>query len=145
MPIDIYLALIDKGVPHHDANTLVCIAHHESKLKPGAINHHNSNGTKDYGLFQINSIWKKPCGLSAKQLLDSKKNLTCAVHVYNKQGLKAWVTYPKCANRQVSTSTASGTVSTVITQEQPTEERVHWLVKRSLNTYIWIAGTLKLK
>lgn len=32
-----------------------CIVTHESHYHPEAI-HHNSNGTTDYGLFQINSI-----------------------------------------------------------------------------------------
>jgi len=96
MPITILFELMDRGVPERDANTLVCIAYHESKFKPEAINRFNRNKTKDYGLFQINSIWKKPCGFTAAELLVSNNNIQCAVHVYNKQGLKAWVTYPKC-------------------------------------------------
>ena len=36
---------------------LKAIAYTESRLDPEAINKSNSNGTVDYGLMQINSVW----------------------------------------------------------------------------------------
>lgn len=89
--------LMSHGVDDKDIDTMMCIAYHESKYKAGAINHSNRNGTKDYGLFQINSIWKKPCGFTAQELLDVNNNIKCAAYVYEKQGLKAWVTLKKCS------------------------------------------------
>lgn len=38
-----------------DYNLLLAIAYHESRFNPNAINRSNSNGTVDYGLFQVNS------------------------------------------------------------------------------------------
>ena len=89
-------ALSGYGIEDKDIDTLMCIAYHESKYKAEAINHSNRNGTKDYGLFQINSIWKKPCGFTAQELLDVNNNIKCAAYVYEKQGLKAWATLKKC-------------------------------------------------
>ena len=89
-------ALLGYGIEDKDVDILMCIAYHESKFKAKAINHSNKNGTKDYGLFQINSIWKKPCGFTAQELLDVDNNIKCAAYVYEKQGLTAWVTHRKC-------------------------------------------------
>lgn len=89
--------LLSYGVTPVDANMMVCIAQKESSMNPKAINHKNRNKTKDYGLFQINSIWIKECGArQGLDLLDLDKNMTCALQVYEKQGLKAWSTYRKC-------------------------------------------------
>jgi len=88
--------MVNRGVTPDDAQTFMCIAYHESKMKPKAINKYNSNGTKDYGFFQINEIWIKQCNTSITKLLDIRHNTDCAIHVYNKQGLTAWATYRKC-------------------------------------------------
>jgi hypothetical protein len=75
------------------ANTMVCIARHESALNPKAVNH-NKDGSKDYGLFQINGrFWGKVCDID--KLFDPAYNAQCAMIVYKQQGLTAWVAYKK--------------------------------------------------
>jgi lysozyme C len=96
-PSLLLLSLVTSGVPTEDALTMVCIAKEESKYKATAINHKNRNGTKDYGLFQINSIWLKQLKLTSKDLLKPMVNIGVAVYVYNKQGLTAWATLEKCS------------------------------------------------
>lgn len=89
--------LIYREVPPQDAQTMVCIAKHESSLRPKAINKKlNQNKTKDYGLFQINDVWLEECDVTSHQLLEVNYNVLCAVHVYKTQGLEAWATYKKC-------------------------------------------------
>jgi hypothetical protein len=74
---------------------LVCVAKYESGFFEGAT-HLNTNGSTDYGLFQINDrYWLKPCGATGKQLLDGATNARCAKVVFDKQGLNAWATYKK--------------------------------------------------
>ena len=66
----------------------------ESSGDPGAINE-NKNGSKDYGLMQINDIHapaiKKTFGYDMKELLDPKKNLEVAAWIWEKQGWYPWV------------------------------------------------------
>lgn len=97
-PLSLFLILhLQYYLPIQDAAKLVCIAEKESLLNPKAINHmHNTNGTKDFGLFQINSLWKKELNLTKEQLLDVNINIATAVYIYNKQGLKAWSTHKRC-------------------------------------------------
>jgi len=95
--ITLFTILFYSGIPAKDAGKLVCIAKAESNLNPKAINHaKNRNKTKDYGLFQINQIWLKECGMSPKHLLDAHSNIGCAIYVYNKRGLKSWSTLKEC-------------------------------------------------
>lgn len=90
------IALLNiEDLPPQDHNQLVCIAYHESKFESTAV-HLNNNGTKDYGLFQINEIWLKECKATPKELLKVTTNFTCAMHVYKVQGLTAWATNHKC-------------------------------------------------
>lgn len=92
--------LLSSGIPQEDINTMICIAYRESKFNHKAINHYNRNGTKDYGLFQINSVWFKECKMSGSSLLVPENNIKCAAHVYNTQGIEAWATYPRCKGKE---------------------------------------------
>ena len=83
------------GFPREIVPVVTCIAELESNFKPYAMNRHNTNSTNDYGLLQINDIWKGSCKLSESDLINPLKNAKCALKVYNKQGLTAWVTYQK--------------------------------------------------
>jgi hypothetical protein len=65
---------------------MTAIALRESSGDTDAENH-NTNGTVDRGLWQINSIWGRH---STK---DPIANAKAAVHVYKTQGLKAWAVY----------------------------------------------------
>ena len=64
------------------------IAIAESHLKPDAVNI-NTNGTKDCGIFQINSIH----GYDCDWLKDPDNNIKAAQEVYQKQGKWAWCSY----------------------------------------------------
>lgn len=86
--------LISHNFPSDKIGTMWCIAKHESNFNSLAYNY-NNNKTFDVGLFQINQIWKKWCGMKDKELLDVKNNTKCALVVLKKQGLTAWVTYNK--------------------------------------------------
>lgn len=94
--VTLFAILLHSGVPAEDAGKLVCIAKAESQLNPKAINHTNTNKTKDYGLFQINQIWTKACNMSVKDLLNVHSNIGCAIYIYNKKGINPWVTKTQC-------------------------------------------------
>ncbi len=49
-------------------NLLRSIAKIESNYNPSAVNH-NSNGSSDLGIMQINSSWIKPMGLDYQELV----------------------------------------------------------------------------
>ena len=83
----------DAGFPRKVEKTMVCIAVYESGLNYTATNT-NSNGSIDYGLFQINGgWWGKHCPIDT--LFDPIANTKCAKYIYDRQGLGAWVAYKK--------------------------------------------------
>jgi hypothetical protein len=89
--------LISEGVPEQDAHKLICIAKHESNFNSKAINDKlNRNKTIDRGLFQVNSVHLTTCNVTAEQLFDVRTNVSCAVKIYELQGLKAWATLKFC-------------------------------------------------
>lgn len=71
-----------------DPETMLAIAKAESRLKPEATNI-NRDGSKDCGIFQINSIH----GYDCEWLKVPENNMKAARAVYEKQGLTAWATY----------------------------------------------------
>ena len=84
--------LISLGVTRPEAEQLTCLAFEESSFNEKAI-HINNNKTKDFGLFQINSIWKKTCNTD---LLTIEGNVKCALELYYKEGPEIWATYRRC-------------------------------------------------
>lgn len=64
---------------------MIAVAKAESGLNPLATNR-NTNGSRDIGLFQINSVH----GGDDLELFDVDKNLKVAREVYDKQGITAW-------------------------------------------------------
>ena len=83
------------GFPREIVPVVTCLAEKESNFNPNAVNIQNINNSKDHGLLQINDIWMKTCNLNASDLSNPLKNAKCALKVYKKQGLTAWVTYNK--------------------------------------------------
>jgi hypothetical protein len=78
----------------------------------GAIDH-DSNGTTDYGLWQINSVH----GYNPQELLDNAMyNAKAAVAVFKSQGLGAWTTYTSGAYTAYLGSAGSATVKQGITR-----------------------------
>ncbi|XP_047499806.1 lysozyme C-like isoform X1 [Penaeus chinensis] len=106
-------------MPREDVKKWTCIAEYESTFNSAAINTANWDGSKDYGLFQLNNkYWcgdeygKNVCGIpcSALQDDDLTDDLACARKVIKDterwkgkgEGLTAWVAYVnRCQNRNL--------------------------------------------
>lgn len=58
------------------------VAYCESRLNPGAISPTNSNGTRDWGLMQINDVWRQAFPVRWAKVLDAKTNVDMAWHIY---------------------------------------------------------------
>ena len=82
--------LLSTGFPPQTIDTMVCVAHFESSHNPKAINV-NKNKSYDIGLFQINDINHRYCGIKdRRELYDPKANTRCALIVFKRQGFRAW-------------------------------------------------------
>lgn len=80
---------IQEGGPPQVANTMAAIVMAESSGRMNAVDH-DSNGTTDYGPFQVNSVH----GFNPHLLMtDPAYTTRAAIKVYKSQGLQAWSTY----------------------------------------------------
>lgn len=84
--------IVEAGFPASEVNTAVAVAMAESGLKTDATNN-NTNGSTDYGLFQINSIHQSI--LSEGDKFDALDNSKMAYKIWKQAGGKwtPWVTY----------------------------------------------------
>jgi hypothetical protein len=57
------------------------------------VYHHNSDGTLDWGYFQINTAHLKRPGVNLRGLLDCKANIDFAYQLYTERGFEPWTTY----------------------------------------------------
>jgi hypothetical protein len=65
------------------------------------IYHYNTDGTLDWGYFQINTVHLKRPGLNLRDLLDCKANIDFAFKLYTEEhGFAAWSTYNSGAYRR---------------------------------------------
>ena len=65
------------------------------------IYHYNtSDGTLDWGYFQINSVHLKNPGLNLKDLLDCKANIDYAHRLFLQKGFAPWTAYTSGAYRK---------------------------------------------
>lgn len=55
--------------------------------------HHNSDGTLDWGYFQINTIHLARRGVTLRDLLDCKANIDFAYRLYTEEGFQPWSTF----------------------------------------------------
>nr|XP_029734419.1 lysozyme-like [Aedes albopictus] len=97
------------GFDKNKVNNFVCLAQAESSLTTTKT-HKNSNGSTDYGLFQINNkYWcsaagytsGNECKVSCADLLtnDITKAVNCANKVFARHGYSAWYGWKaKCAS-----------------------------------------------
>ncbi|KAK7929865.1 hypothetical protein WMY93_006260 [Mugilogobius chulae] len=96
----------------------VCLTQHESGFNTRATNR-NTDGSTDYGIFQINSkYWCKDggvsrangCGIQCSALLSDNPStaITCAKRVVrDPNGIRAWVAWQRnCQGRDLSSYTA---------------------------------------
>lgn len=76
-----------------DAITAFAVARAESGGRPAAVNDKNSNGSSDYGLFQINSIHTQL--LASGNKFDANDNARMAMQVWKEAGNKwtPWSVY----------------------------------------------------
>lgn len=85
------------GFPDSLIPTMVGIAFAESKWNPQAT-HKNTNGTTDFGLWQINSAHASEFSMANWQ--NPAANAAMAYKVYKAQGLTAWATYNSGSYKQ---------------------------------------------
>jgi hypothetical protein len=64
------------------------------------IYHYNSDGTLDWGYFQINTVHLKRAGVNLRGLLDCRANIDFAYQLYVERGFEPWTTYRSGAYRQ---------------------------------------------
>jgi hypothetical protein len=57
------------------------------------IYHYNSDGTLDWGYFQINTVHLKRAGLNLRDLLDCRANIDFAYQLYEERGFAPWSTF----------------------------------------------------
>ncbi|XP_036334585.1 lysozyme 1-like [Rhagoletis pomonella] len=100
--------LLRLDVPKDQLARWTCIAEHESSYRTDAVGKTNSNGSNDYGIFQINNYyWCQPangrfsynqCSLSCDELLttDISASVTCSQKILRMQGWTAWATWKYC-------------------------------------------------
>jgi len=77
-------------IPEPECRLLVKIAWCESRLNEKAFRK-NSNGTADYGLFQLNSYWWQ-----GWKYYSGKANIKKAIEIYQKEGTRPWQRSKKC-------------------------------------------------
>jgi hypothetical protein len=64
------------------------------------IYHYNSDGTLDWGYFQINTVHLKRVGVNLRDLLDCKANIDFAYQLYQERGFQPWSAYNNGAYRK---------------------------------------------
>jgi hypothetical protein len=57
------------------------------------IYHYNSDGTLDWGYFQINTVHLKRAGVNLRGLLDCRANIDFAYQLYTERGFEPWTTF----------------------------------------------------
>jgi Lysozyme like domain len=92
-PSEIHSALVNAGVPAPAATTLTAISGAESRYGKSTVSGVNKDGSRDYGVFQVNSHAWPQFGGPAVASLPLSQQAAIAAHIYNTQGLKAWSTY----------------------------------------------------
>ena len=77
-----------------DCRVALAIQRAENPLGKCEIYHYNSDGTLDWGYFQINTVHLHRPGLNLRDLLDCKANIDFAYQLYlEKHGFTPWSTY----------------------------------------------------
>ena len=80
----------------------VALAIQRAENSKGAceIYHYNSDGTLDWGYFQINTVHLTRLGLNLRDLLDCRANIDFAYQLYQERGFQPWSTYNNGAYRR---------------------------------------------
>lgn len=64
------------------------------------IYHYNTDGTLDWGYFQINTVHLTRPGLNLRDLLNCRTNIDFAYQLYRERGFQPWSTYNNGAYRK---------------------------------------------
>ncbi len=64
------------------------------------IYHYNTDGTLDWGYFQINTVHLTRPGLNLRDLLDCRANIDFAYQLYRERGFQPWSTFNNGAYRK---------------------------------------------
>jgi hypothetical protein len=84
-----------------DCRVALAIQRAENPQGKCEIYHYNSDGTLDWGYFQINTVHLKRPGLNLRDLLDCRANIDFAYELYReKGGFTPWSTFNSGAYRQ---------------------------------------------
>jgi hypothetical protein len=84
-----------------DCSLALAIQRAENPQGKCEIYHSNSDGTLDWGYFQINTVHLKRPGLNLRDLLDCKANIDFAYQLYREKGdFTPWSTFNNGAYRQ---------------------------------------------
>jgi hypothetical protein len=73
--------------------TALAIQRAENPRGACEIYHYNSDGTLDWGYFQVNTVHLKRAGVNLRDLLDCKANIDFAYRLYTERGFAAWSTF----------------------------------------------------
>uniref|UniRef100_A0A8D0KKI5 Glycosyl hydrolases family 22 (GH22) domain-containing protein n=1 Tax=Salvator merianae TaxID=96440 RepID=A0A8D0KKI5_SALMN len=103
------------GYRGHALGNWICLAYYESRYNTRAVGPPNWDGSRDYGIFQINSRWwcdngrrptangcRKPCSAFINDNIAD--DVECAKRIVrDPQGLNAWVAWRNhCKGRNLS-------------------------------------------
>jgi hypothetical protein len=84
-----------------DCRVALAIQRAENPQGKCEIYHYNSDGTLDWGYFQINTVHLKRPGLNLRDLLDCRANIDFAYQLYRERGgFTPWSTYNSGRYRQ---------------------------------------------
>jgi len=74
-----------------DCGEAKAVARCESQMRPSAVSPPNTNGTRDRGLFQVNSVWRDAFGETLwAQILEPEVNVAMAHHIWT-VGNESWM------------------------------------------------------
>ena len=84
-----------------DCRLALAIQRAENPQGKCEIYHYNSDGTLDWGYFQVNTVHLQRPGLNLRDLLDCKANIDFAYRLYReKAGFTPWSTFRNGTYRQ---------------------------------------------
>ncbi|XP_037813936.1 lysozyme B-like [Lucilia sericata] len=102
-------AMRNIGVPFDQLARWACIAERESSYRTFVVGPPNSDGSRDYGIFQINDrYWCQPpsgrfssngCRINCNALLgdDIRPSMNCVQQILRQQGWGAWSVWRFCS------------------------------------------------
>jgi hypothetical protein len=76
-----------------DCRVALAIQRAENPQGKCEIYHYNTDGTLDWGYFQINTVHLERPGLNLRDLLDCKANIDFAYQLYRERGFQPWSTF----------------------------------------------------